>query len=508
MSLLACLGPRRWGSRPGRTSCCKAARPGRTPPARTRRREPRRQAQATRGRAAARLHSHVLSQLLCLGRHTVTGLLCTAGRPQHDWSADYRLYTRGRVDPEALFSVVRRNVAARLPADAPFLVALDDTLERKRGRKIPGTAWRRDPLSPPFGVNWVWGRRILQLSALLPLNQPGWVRALPIDHVDAPTAVHPRRHAAPELWAAYRQQQRELNINRQALGRIERLRQQLYCERPGGRLWLVGDGRFTNRTLLRNLPAGVTFIGRVRHDAKLCQVPTAAAVGPRGGRPRVYGAALPTPEALRQDEARPWQVVRAFAAGREHAFRIKTLGPVRWRATGKQDLQLIVIAPLGYRLSQGGRRLYRQPAYLICTQPQAPLDQVLQAYLWRWDIEVNFRDQKTVLGVGQAQVRHPQAVQRVPAVAVAAYALLLLAGIEAFGPDGRPHAVPRPAWRRRERPHRATTGELINQLRWELWGQAIASGGLTQLKKPLPATQKCLKPAATPATAIFYSRTG
>lgn len=466
------------------------------------------QANATRGRAAARLRSHVLAQLLCLGRHTVTGLLCTAGRPQHDWAADYRLYSRGRVDPTALFRVVRRTVAARLPANAPFLAALDDSLERKRGRKIPGTAWRRDPLSPPFAVNWVWGRRILQLSALLPLNKQGWVRALPIDHVHAPTARRPRRDASPEQWAAYRRQQRELNINRQALTRIEQLRRQLASDRPGQPLWLVGDGRFTNGTLLRQLPAGVTFIGRVRHDAKLHRLPTAADVGARGGRPRVYGAALPTPEELRQNETLPWQHVRAFAAGREHTFRIKTLAPLRWRATGKRDLRLIVIAPLGYRLSKGGRMLYRQPAYLICTNPQAPREQVLQAYLWRWDIEVNFRDQKTLLGVGQAQVRHPEAVERVPAVAVAAYALLLLAGVQAYGADGAPHNLPRPAWRRREKPRRATTSDLINQLRPELWGQAIASAGVTHFTPLSPDTQKCLKPRPSPAAALFYSRTG
>jgi hypothetical protein len=466
------------------------------------------QAQATSGRCEARLRSHVLSQLLCLGRHTVTGLLCTAGRPFSDWSADYRLYARRRVDPEALFGVVRRDVAARLPANMPFMAALDDTLERKRGRKIPGTAWRRDPLSPPFAVNWVWGRRVLQISALLPLNDEGLARALPIDHVEAPTAVRPRKNAAAEQWSAYRRQQRECNINVQALARVTRLQQHLQRERPGEPLWLIGDGRFTNGTLLKELPADVTFIGRLRGDAKLYQPPASGDVGPRGGRPRTYGAALPTPEQVRQDETIPWQTLRAFAAGRTHEFRIKTLAPLRWRATGKRDLRLVIIAPLGYRLTRCGKLLYRQPAYLLCTDPQAPLQRVLQAYLWRWDIEVNFRDQKTLLGVGQAQVRNPNAVQRVPATAVAAYALLLLAAVQAFGPTGLPQALPPPAWRRRERPQRAATMKLINHLRWELWGQAIGSAGLRNFTDTQPANDKPQKPQPNPATSLFYSLTG
>ncbi|MBL8881276.1 MAG: hypothetical protein JNG88_19400, partial [Phycisphaerales bacterium] len=52
------------------------------------------------------------------------------------------------------------------------------------------------------------------------------------------------------------------------------------------------------------------------------------------------------------------------------------------------------------------------------------------------------RIQKTLLGVGQAQVRNRHAVQYVPATAVAAYALLLTAAIKAFGPTGLRDALP------------------------------------------------------------------
>lgn len=465
------------------------------------------QAQATSGRGETRLRAHLLSQLVCLGRHTITGLLCTAGRPFADWSADYRLYARQRVDPEALFGVVRREWAARVPAAAPLVAALDDSILRKRGRRIPGAAWRRDPLSPPFAVNWTWGQRVLQISGLLPLNEEGLARALPIDFVQAPSATRPRKNAPPPAWDAYRQQQRALNINAQARQRIERLRDHLQREQPDRRLWLAVDGRFTNGTLLKNPPSGVMFIGRVRGDAKLFAPPTAG-VGPRGGRPRTYGAALPTPERVRSDEAIAWQSVRAFAAGRTHEFRIKTIGPLRWRATGAAAQRLIVIAPLGYRLTQRGKLLYRQPAYLLCNDPHAPLQQVLQAYLQRWDIEVNFRDEKTLLGVGQAQVRNRHAVQYVPATAVAAYALLLTAAIKAFGPTGLRDALPPPAWRRRERPQRPATLKLINHLRRELWGQTITSAGLRDFQPPTSLNQNPQKPQPNPATALFYCNAG
>jgi hypothetical protein len=314
------------------------------------------QAQATSGRCETRLRMHLLSQLVGLGRHTITGVLRTAGRNWCDWSADYRLYAKERVDPEALFGVARREWAARVPENAPLVFALDDSIQCKSGRKIPGAAWRRVPLSPPFTTNFVWAQRVLQISGLLPLNDQGLVRAIPIDYTQAPTAARPRRTAPKEAWKEYRRQQRALSINLQARQRIELLQQHLQRAHPGRPHWMIIDGRFTNGTLLKRLAANTTFIGRVRSDAKIF-APPSTAPGPRGGRPRKYGPALPTPEQTRTDDTIPWQTVQAFAAGRMHAFRIKTIGPLRWKACGEAPLRLIVIAPLGYRLTRGGRLL-------------------------------------------------------------------------------------------------------------------------------------------------------
>ena len=59
--------------------------------------------------ASARIRQHVLSQLLCLGRHTVTGVLGTAGRLFCDWTADCRMYSaQPRLEPQALFAPVRQ----------------------------------------------------------------------------------------------------------------------------------------------------------------------------------------------------------------------------------------------------------------------------------------------------------------------------------------------------------------------------------------------------------------
>ena len=59
---------------------------------------------------------------------------------------------------------------------------------------------------------------------------------------------------------------------------------------------------------------------------------------------------------------------------------------------------------------------------------------LLQEYFDRWGIEVNHRDEKEILGVGEAQVWNEKSVTKVPALLVAMYSWLLLAGLACYGP--------------------------------------------------------------------------
>ena len=438
-----------------------------------------------------RIRSQWLAGLLNLGRHTLTGTLTTAGQQQRDWSADYRFLQRLPIDQ--IYASLQQQTLAR--TSGPWVVAIDDSCTRKTGRRIPGCGWRRDPLSPPFHVNFTWGQRVLQCAAAVAASD-GSARLVPIDWTEAPLPRKPRHPTAAQA-DAYAEARRQANINAVALRRMTHLR--TVTDRL---IHFVVDGRFTNRTVLRQLPKDSVVIGRIRKDTKLYEP---CAPHKANGRPRRYGKILPTPEQLRTDDS-PWQEVSGWATDRQHTFKVKTAGPVMARIRGvTAPVRIVVVAPLGYRLRQGSRILYRQPAYLICTDPTLAIEQILQEYLWRWDIEVNLRDEKCLLGVSEAQVRHPIAVQRQPASAVAAYALLLLAGLDAYGHAGRPPSVPLPKWRRKHPPRRATTGLLISQLRVELWSQCLRRETLQQFWSPRPSNVKFPKPGSTLAAAVFHA---
>jgi hypothetical protein len=163
-------------------------------------------------------------------------------------------------------------------------------------------------------------------------------------------------------------------------------------------LILSTDGSYTNGTILKGLPSGVTLIGRVRKDATLNFLPETEKTK---GRTRKYGAPAPTPEQIRQSDDYPWQDVTGWAAGKKHTFNVKVIKSLKWRTAGQaHTFQMVVIRPLSYRLKKGGRLLYRKPAYLVCCDNGLDIETLLQSYLWRWEIEVNFKRLKQNFELG------------------------------------------------------------------------------------------------------------
>ena len=138
-----------------------------------------------------------------------------------------------------------------------------------------------------------------------------------------------------------------------------------------------------------------------------------------------------------------------------------------WQRGAKQrPLRLIVIAPTPYRKSKSKKLYYRYPAYLFTSDLHSSLKQLLQIYFDRWQIEVNHREQKDTLGVGQAQLWNATAVPKQPVLAVAAYSALLLASLKVFGAERGAAYAQLPKWRRSAR--RPSCLDLITLLRKEM----------------------------------------
>ena len=440
--------------------------------------------------------------LACLRQHLTSMAICATGRQFVDWSADYRLCSRSPWEPRRLFDPVFDRLPDFLAAPtAPVIAALDDTLCRKTGKQIPGVGIARDPLSPPFHVNLCYGLRFVQVSLLVsPVESPGAARALPVRFDFAPPAVKPKKNAAPEVHAAYKEEKKQRALPVAGLAAIASVRQSLdeRAETATRQLIVSGDGSYTNKTILKNLPSRTTFIGRIRKDAKL-YLPLARRDGATG-RPRRYGPPAPTPEQILQDDSIPTVKVRCFAAGQPREIPVKVYGPVYWRRYGAdRPLLLVVIKPLGYRLRNGSKLLYRQPAFLVCTDLALDLQLLVQSYIQRWEIECNHRDEKSILGVAEGQVRSPEAVSRLPQLQVAAYSLLLLAALLSSGFQRTDNYLALPKWRRQSA--RPSLQDLLNLLRHQIFARGVEAPGVSFDDFVSAAVLPAQKPSKLPLDA-------
>jgi hypothetical protein len=415
-----------------------------------------------------------LGLLVCLRLHLTSRAICAIGRQFVDWSADYRLCSRSPWNPHQLFDPIFDRLPALLASpSAPVIAALDDTLCKKTGRRIPGVGMARDPMSPAFHVNLCYGLRFVQVSVLVsPTEAPGAARALPVRFDFAPPAVKPKKTAPPEMHEAYKKEKKQRALPLAGLAAMTSVRQSLdgRSETAQRQLILSGDGSYTNQAVLRHLPPRTTFIGRIRKDAKL-HLPLPERGG-ANGRPRLYGPSAPTPEQILKDDSIPVVKISCFAAGALREIPVKIHGPVYWRKAGADlPLLLVVVKPLGYRLRLGSKLLYRQPAFLICTDVHLDRQLLVQSYIQRWEIECNHRDEKSLLGVAQGQVRSPQAVSRLPQFQVAAYSLLLLASLLTTGFQRTTDYLPLPKWRRQST--RPSLLDLLNLLRNQIFARGV-----------------------------------
>jgi DDE superfamily endonuclease len=413
-------------------------------------------------RTLLRAQRQALGSLLVLGRATVSRILWISGREQKSWSGEYFLHSRAPWEPQRLFAPILKEALALCPGRLVG-VAVDDTRLRKTGRHIRQAAYHRDPMSPPFHTNLILALRFLQASLLLPLHRSGSFssRALPIRFEEVSVLKKPGKRASKEAWQQYRQDRKQFNLSQRFVHSMADVRSAL--DQAGGKdktLVIAGDGSFCNRTVFAAIPPRTVVIARARKDAKLCFP------APAGTR-RVYSQEKFTPEQVRQNDVIVWKTTKLFYGGKRRKIRYKEVASVLWQRGGRRRLlRLFVIAPTAYRKRTSNRLYYRDPAFLLTDDLTTGARQLLQIYFDRWQIEVNHREEKDTLGIGQAQLWNPTAVPRQPALAVAAYSALQLAALQTFGPGRVEAYAPLPKWRRNAK--RPSCLDLITLLRNEV----------------------------------------
>src|SRR3712207_3554028 len=236
----------------------------------------------------------LVGAVLAPGRRTVTSVLRIAGLVRERRFVNYhRVLNRAAWSERAAAQVLLGLLLDAFAPRGPVLLGLDDTIERRRGRRIGAKGIYRDPVRSSRGhFVRASGLRWLSLMLLVPIPWAGRVWALPFLTALAPSERHcrerGRRHKRLTDWA------------RQLVPQARRWM-------PGRPLILVADSGFAALEFLAALVRrGVTCVTRLRLDAALYGPAPPRRPGAIG-RPRTKGARLPTLAAVLADGGTPWR---------------------------------------------------------------------------------------------------------------------------------------------------------------------------------------------------------
>ncbi len=325
------------------------------------------------------------------GRKTVCGMLTGAGLsqiwPHH--RAHY-FFSRARWRPGDLgLALARLVVSALVPAGQPVTVAIDDTLFRRRGKKVWAASWFHDGSAAGgdktgYGNNWVIAGIVVTLPVLSrPVCLPVLARL-----------VIKGTNSRSRLWLA------------------RRMTEDLAAALPGRVICVVADAAYAGKEL-RKLPGAVTWTTRLRKDAALHELPPPRTG--RRGRPRVKGARLPVLAAHAAGAAfTPVTVTRYRKTATVQAAAVTCLW---YSAFGSRPVQVILVrdrAPGGYDIA------------LVTTDLDASPAAVIERYAARWSVEVAIEDAKQVFGAGQARNRTARAVRATVPFTLACQSLAIL----------------------------------------------------------------------------------
>ncbi|MGT2488008.1 transposase [Methylobacterium oryzae] len=230
----------------------------------------------------------------------------------------------------------------------PLVLGLDDTIERRRGKRIAAKGIYRDPVrSSDSHFVKASGLRWMSLMVLAPIPWAGRVWALPFL-----TALVPSERACRERG---RRHKPLLNVGGQLALQARRWL-------PGRDLVVVGDSDFSALLFLDAMRrARVAAITRLRLDAALYDPAPPGTIG----RPRTKGARLPTLAAILAAKDTRWHavVVPGWYGAGERTIEIASDTAV-WRHGGLPvvPIRWVLIRDPEARFPTPGPALHRSDA--------------------------------------------------------------------------------------------------------------------------------------------------
>jgi hypothetical protein len=392
----------------------------------------------------------LVGAILAPGRRTATSAMRAMGLDQQK-----RFHRYHRVLSRASWSSLEVSrvllgllVETFVPEGSPLVVGIDETLERRYGKRISARGVYRDPVRSTHetfvkssGLRWV----CMMLLVEVPWASRVW--ALPFLSALAPSeryaAKRGRRHKKITEWAW------------QLLLVVRRWY-------PRREIVAVADRAYASLKLLdrcRKLSDPITFVTRLRLDAALYE-PAPPRRPHQRGRPRIKGARLPNLSAVAEDPKTDWEPteIANWYGSEDRTVEIASETAV-WYSTG---LPAVPIRWVLIRDPEGGF----EAQALLCTDLDADPERIVRWYVMRWQVEVSFQEARRHLGFETQRQWTELAIRRTTPALLGLFSVVTLFAhrrmVRAAG------ALRRAAWYHKAHP---TFADALALVRKELWAQ-------------------------------------
>jgi hypothetical protein len=349
----------------------------------------------------------LLGALVCTGKRTVCAALRAMGLEHVAGFAKYHhLLNRNKWSTLKAARILLLMLLALIPEEHPIILFVDETLERRYGRKIKAKGYYRDAVrSSKSQIVKTSGLKWLSMALSIRLRFVSRTLALPFFTVLEPSKKCDeelkRRHKTTLKWTS----QMVFQVRRW----VGKARQMI----------LVGDGGFAAGQLAIDcIRARVTLVSRLKMNASLFDFPPEKVFGKKGRPPRIGQKLKNFKQMLSMDDL-PWWTNEVISyGGIKRTVRFITC-TCMWGVDGVVPVPIrwvLITDPTGNL----------DPLPLMSTDPLMTAEQMLILYIDRWSIEVTFEEVREYLGVETQRQWSDKAIARTTPVLMGLYSLVCL----------------------------------------------------------------------------------
>lgn len=386
----------------------------------------------------------LMGAILCQGARRVSSILRVMGLSQEKRFEKYhRVLNRAKWNSLSGAKILLGLLIQLLPSSLPILIVVDDTIERRSGKKIKAKGCYRDACRSTqklivkcFGLKWV----CLMLIISLPWCKRPW--ALPFMTILAPSKkankAKNREHKTSIDWTIL------------AIRIIARWLKRTFI--------LIGDGGFACIRLGHAcIKQNITLVSRLRLDVALYEL--APDPGKKQvGRRREKGNRFTSLKQLATDLTQAWRDTQVTWYGGE-TKQVRILSGINlWYSPGEKPLLVRWVLVLDVEKNEAEA--------FFSTDIKLEPEQIVNYFVLRWNIEVTFFEVRAHLGVETQRQWSDKAIARTTPMLMSLFSLICLFAIEMLKDQTLP--ILSSAWYNKK--GEATFADILAFVRRDIWG--------------------------------------